>query len=81
MLSKVSRRGNAFLSRLIKKNNNKTKFSQKESQFSSNSTNFFNDIKKAIEIRDEKVYRKLSLEFTQIWLNKSNKKLNVFEEI
>ena len=67
--------------RLIKKNNNKTKFSQKKSQFSSNSTNFFNDIKKAIEIRDEKVYRKLSLEFTQIWLNKNNKKLNVLEEI
>ena len=67
--------------RLIKKNNNKTKFTQQKNQISSNSTNFFNDVKKAIEIRDEKVYRKLSLEFTQIWLNKSYKKLNAFEEI
>ena len=67
--------------KLIKKNQNKTKFSQKKSQLSQNSSNFFNDIKKAIEIRDEKVYRKLSTEFTQIWLNKNNKKLNLFEEI
>lgn len=67
--------------RLIKKNNNKTKFSQKRSQFSSNSSNFFDEIKKAIEIKDEKVYRKLSIEFSQIWLNKSYKKLNVLEEI
>ncbi len=67
--------------KLIKKNNNKTKFSQKESHFSSKSSNFFNEIKKAIEIKDEKVYRKLSIEFSQIWLNKSYKKLNAFEEI
>ena len=67
--------------RLIKKNNNKTKFSQKGSQFSSNSSNFFDEIKKAIEIKDEKVYRKLSIEFSQIWLNKSYKKSNVLEEI
>ena len=67
--------------RLFKKNNNKTKFLQKKDHFSSNSTNFFNEIKKAIEIKDEKVYRKLSIEFSQIWLNKSYKKLNVFEEI
>ena len=69
------------MSKLFKKNNNKTKFSKKNNNISSNSLNFFNDIKKAIEIRDEKVYRKLSLEFTQIWLNKSYKKLNAFEEI
>ena len=67
--------------KLIKKNQNKTKFSQKKNQFSPNSSNFFNDIKKAIDIKDEKVYRKLSTEFTQIWLNKNNKKLNLFEEI
>ena len=39
------------------------------------------EIKKAIEIRDEKVYRKLSIEFSQIWLNKYTKKLDLFEKI
>ncbi len=65
----------------LQKKNNKTKFTQKNSQFSSKSSNFFNDIKKAIEIKDEKIYRKLSKEFSQIWLNKNIKKLNLFEEI
>ena len=67
--------------KLFKKNNNKTKFSKKKKHLSSNTLNFFNDIKKAIEIKDEKVYRKLSIEFSQIWLNKSTKNLNLFEEI
>ena len=66
---------------LLKKNNIKTKFSKKENQLSSNTSNFFNDIQKAIEIKDEKVYRKLSIEFSQIWMNKYTKKLNLFEEI
>ena len=67
--------------KLFKKNNNKTKFTQKINNSSLNSSNFFNEIKKAIEIRDEKVYRKLSIEFSQIWLNKYTKKLDLFEKI
>ena len=67
--------------KLFKKNNTKTKFTQKKNNLSVNSSNFFNDIKKAIEIKDEKVYRKLSIEFSQIWLNKYAKKLDLFEEI
>ena len=69
------------MTKLFKKNNNKTKFSKKNNNISSNTSNFFNEIKKAIEISDEKVYRKLSIEFSQIWLNKYTKNLNVFEEI
>ena len=67
------------MSKLFKKN--KTKFSNKNNKFSSNSSNFFNEIQKAIEFRDEKVYRKLSIEFSKIWLNKYTKKLNLIEEI
>ena len=67
--------------KLFKKNYNKTKFSKKKNNISSNTSNFFNEIKKAIDIKDEKVYRKLSIEFSQIWLNKYTKNLNVFEEI
>jgi len=66
------------MSKLFKKN--KTKFSKKKTNFSSNQSNFFNEIQKAIEFRDEKVYRKLSIEFSKIWLNKYSKKLNLIEE-
>jgi len=69
------------LTKLFKKNNTKTKFSKKNNNISSNTSNFFNEIKKAIEIRDEKVYRKLSIEFSQIWLNKYTRNLDLFEEI
>jgi hypothetical protein len=77
----VRYKGGAFLSKLFKKNNNKTKFSKKKNHLSSNTSNFFNEIKKAINIKDEKVYRKLSIEFSKIWLKKNTKNLNVFEEI
>ena len=73
--------GYAILPNLINKNKNKTKFIRKNNQFSYDTSSFFNDIKKAIDIRDERVYRKLSLEFTQIWINRANKKLNMFEKI
>jgi len=69
------------LSKLFKKNKRKTKFSKKKTDFSSNQSNVFNDIQKAIEFKDEKVYRKLSIEFSKIWLNKYSKKLNLIEEI